>query len=165
MSWTIHQTVLWIHIFLAINWVGGLLFVGWGVFPAIRLLGIQDGRRMVKAVMKHSHYLFTLAGAGVILTGILLGTWLGLVKNMEALWHTTYGNLWFTALIIGIITLLWGTFVGYPYAMKVLSNNHIWDRAVAGNGFPLGKALFKLIMVESVEGIGFVVLLALMIML
>lgn len=165
MNWTIYQTVLWIHIFLAINWVGGLLFVGWGVFPALRLLAVQEIRRVLMAVMKHSHYLFTLAGAGVILTGVLLGTWLGPVENFETVWHTTYGNLWFAALIIGIVTLLWGTFVGYPHAIRVLSNDYLWEVAEKGNRQPLNRSLIILALVESVEGFGFVALLTLMIML
>lgn len=165
MHWTIYQTVLWIHIFLAINWVGGLLFVGWGVFPAVRFLALRDMRRMLRAVMGHSHYLFTLAGAGVILTGTLLGTWLGPVKSFDAVWQTTYGTLWFAALTIGVLTLLWGTFVGYPRAMGVLSEDSLWEAAEAGNRRPLNRSLVILALVESVEGFGFVVLLTLMIML
>ncbi|WP_411843885.1 hypothetical protein [Salinicoccus sp. HZC-1] len=165
MNWTIYQTVLWIHIFLAINWVGGLLFVGWGVFPAVRFLALRDMRRMLRAVMGHSHYLFTSAGAGVILTGTLLGTWLGPVKSFDAVWQTTYGILWFAALIIGVLTLLWGTFIGYPHAMRVLSEDSLWEAAEVGNRGPLNRSLIILALVESVEGFGFVVLLTLMIML
>lgn len=165
MNWTIYQTVLWIHIFLAINWVGGLLFVGWGIFPALRLFELQDTRRILRAVMKHSHYLFTFSGTTVILTGVLLGTWLGPLDSLEAVLHTTYGNLWFAALIIGIVTLLWGTFIGYPHAMRVLSDNHLWDAAEKGDRRPLNRSLVVLVLVESVEGFGFASLLTLMIML
>ncbi|GAA3716556.1 hypothetical protein GCM10022378_03510 [Salinicoccus jeotgali] len=165
MNWTIYQTLLWIHIFLAINWVGGLLFVGWGVFPLLKIFPLQDARRTIKAIMKHSHYLFTMIGAGVILTGILLGTWLGPVKSFGMIWQTHYGIVWFSALIIGVLTLIWGTFIGYPYAMRVLSEGTIWEAASTGDYTPLIRSLAGLVFVESVEGAGFIVLLTLMLML
>lgn len=34
MIWTMYQTVLWLHIVIAILWVGGVMFVGWAVYPA-----------------------------------------------------------------------------------------------------------------------------------
>lgn len=38
MYWAIYQIVLGIHILLGIAWVGGILFVGWGVFPVAKKL-------------------------------------------------------------------------------------------------------------------------------
>ncbi|WP_160141775.1 hypothetical protein [Salicibibacter halophilus] len=165
MSWTLYQSVLWVHIFLAIIWVGGLLFIGWGVFPAVKKLTVRAQRQALAVILKHSHHLFSLAGIGVILTGIVLGTILGPVQSWETIWHTTYGNLWFTALITGILTLLWGTFVGYRRALNVLANDHLWEAAEKGRPRQLNRALFGVALVESVEGLGFVILLTLMIML
>ncbi|QQK76703.1 hypothetical protein HUG15_14770 [Salicibibacter cibarius] len=165
MSWTLYQSVLWAHIFLAIIWVGGLLFIGWGVFPAVKTLVVREQRQTLAVILKHSHHFFTLAGAGVIVTGTALGTVLGPVQSWEALWHTTYGNLWFAALLIGIMTLFWGTFVGYRQAIKILSTEHLWTTAKNGYSRPLNHSLFALALLESVEGLGFVILLTLMIML
>src|SRR5690625_3676027 len=98
------QFVLTIHILLGIMWVGGVLFVGWGVYPAVKKMKILDQRFFLYSMMKHTHILFSLLGAGVIFTGILLGTTFGPIKQWEDLVNTSYGSMFLTALIIGIVT-------------------------------------------------------------
>src|SRR5699024_12871696 len=44
MLWEVRQILLIVHILLAIIWVGGVLVVGWGVFPAARTLMYIDKR-------------------------------------------------------------------------------------------------------------------------
>jgi copper resistance protein D len=165
MIWQIHQFVLGIHIFLAMIWVGGILFVGWGVFPAIKALAIREQRNFLFRLMKHTHIFFTLAGAGVIFTGILLGTWLGPIKSLADVFNTTYGNLWLSALCIGILTLLWGVFIGYKQTMRMLNNDTIWKMAENGHKTPLSHAMFATAAVESVEVVGFIILLSIMMLL
>lgn len=165
MSWEIYLLLKGLHILLAIIWVGGLLFMGWGVFPAVNILKVPEQRLFLKTIMQRSHWKFSLVGAGVIITGILLGTVAGPIDNWSDVWHTRYGNIWFIALVIGIITLLWGVFVGYRQSMKVLSNDSIWELSEKGNPKPLYKALFITAAVESIEVFGFLSLLTLMILL
>src|SRR5699024_12731952 len=45
MIWTLHQLLLGTHIFSAILWVGGVLFIGWGVFPAVRYFTYENQRK------------------------------------------------------------------------------------------------------------------------
>jgi copper resistance protein D len=165
MAWEIHQILKGLHIFLAIVWVGGILFVGWGVYPAIKSLQFADQRKFLTSLMNHTHWLFTLVGAGVITTGVLLGTVLGPIKNWNHLWHTTYGNIWLSALLISIFTLLWGIFVGYTQTMKMLSNDELWQRAETGDPAPLIKTMKATALLESVEIVGFIILLILMMLL
>lgn len=165
MLWIIYQMLKGFHILLAIIWVGGVLFVGWGVYPAIRKMTFSNQRVFLSALMKHTHWLYTLAGTGVILTGVILGTVLGPIKHWSDIWNTSYGNTWISAFIIAIFTLSWGVFVGYKQASSVLSNDTIWDLAENGVKKPLYLALLKTAAVESVEGIGFIVLLTLMMLL
>ncbi|MCC3357934.1 hypothetical protein [Bacillus sp. REN16] len=164
MSWELYLLLKGFHILLAIIWVGGLLFMGWGVFPALNILKVPEQRLFLKTLMKRSHWKFTLIGAVVIITGILLGTVAGPIDSWHDVWHTRYGNIWFAAFIIGIITLAWGVLVGYRQTMKVLFNDSIWELAEKGNAKPLYKALFLTAAVESIEVFGFVALLALMIL-
>ncbi|WP_044161226.1 hypothetical protein [Virgibacillus sp. MSP4-1] len=163
--WIIHQTVLSIHIFLAIIWVGGILFVGWGIYPAIQSLSIPNQRQFLFVLMKKTHLWLTLAGSGVVLTGILLGTVLGPVRTWNTLWSTTYGNIWLTALVVGLFTLAWGIFVGYKQTMQMLNNDTIWKIAEKGYKTPLERAMFMTALLEGVEVIGFFTLLTLMMML
>jgi putative copper export protein len=163
MLWTIRQIVLAIHIFLAILWVGGVLFVGWGVFPATRFLAFETQRQLFIKLMGWTHWLFTFLGIGVIGTGVLLGTVFGPLSSWNDVLSTTYGNIWLTALIVGVFTLLWGIVFGYRYSMSVFNKQSIWDQASNGDTKPLFKSLAKLAAVESVEGIGFIVLIFLMV--
>ncbi|QQK78781.1 hypothetical protein HUG20_01915 [Salicibibacter cibi] len=47
----------------------------------------------------------------------------------------------------------------------MLSNNRLWTAAERGHVRPLNRALIILALVESVEGLGFAILLTLMVML
>jgi len=62
MLWAIRQLLLTVHILLAVIWVGGILFVGWGLFPAARKLSYSVQQKLFVAVMEWTHWLFTLAG-------------------------------------------------------------------------------------------------------
>src|SRR5699024_4507348 len=147
----LRQILLSIHILLAIVWVGGVLFIGWGVYPASRKLAPQQQRIFLKSLMEWTHRLLTLAGIGVITTGILLGTAAGPLQSFHDIWHTTYGNIWVSALIISLLTLAWGIFVGYRHSLKVLGNDSLWMHAENGNHQPLTKAMLITAAVESVE--------------
>jgi uncharacterized membrane protein len=157
------ELILVIHIFLAIIWAGGIMFIGWGVFPATLKLSLAKQRFFLISLMKNTHHLFTLAGAFVIITGILLGTVFGPIKTWDFLWNTTYGHIFIAAFIIGIITLLWGIVVGYREMMIIFHDEFLWKEAENGNKKPLIFQLIRLAALESVEAIGFVTLIFLMV--
>lgn len=160
MSWEIHQILIGIHIFLAITWVGGILFVGWGVYPAAKALGIANQRLFLLSMMRRTHWLFTLAGAGVITTGILLGTVAGPIRTWSDVRNTSFGHIWFTALCIGLFTLSWGIFVGYKQTMKVLGDDSLWKRAETTHYLkPINDAMKKTAALESVEILGFITII------
>lgn len=115
MQMWVFRITLGIHIALAIAWVGGILFVGWGVYVAFRRFPPQCQREVYEVLMKHTHWAFALEGFGVIATGTLLGTWLGPLHSWSDVLTTRFGHIWFTALLCGAVTLFWGTFVSYPH--------------------------------------------------
>ncbi|MUV37664.1 hypothetical protein JNUCC1_01470 [Lentibacillus sp. JNUCC-1] len=161
--WEVRQVVLGLHILLAIAWVGGVLFVGWGVFPAVRKLAYREQQRVLYLVMKHAHLLLTLAGAAVIVTGILLGTVFGPLKQWDDIIGTAYGHIWAAALLTAIFTLLWGVSIGFRHAMRILKNDQLWIDADQGVKSPLIKGLISIALFESVEVVGFIVLIGLMV--
>ncbi|MFC4557468.1 hypothetical protein ACFO3D_04510 [Virgibacillus kekensis] len=165
MPWEMRQIILGIHIFLAIIWVGGVLFIGWGVYPALRKMAYAKQREFFLALIQWSHNFLTAAGTGVIATGIVLGTLAGPINQWADLWTTRYGNLWLAALVIALLTLGWGVFIGYRQSVKVFSNISIWELADSGETKPLSKALGTTIAIESVEVGGFIALLVVMILL
>src|SRR5699024_3945406 len=105
-----------------------------------------------------------IAGSVVILTGIALGTIFGPIRTWDTLLYTPYGILWLTALIVAIFTPLWGMFVGYKYAMSIISNEGLWNMAADGNRNPLRIAFIKASVIEGVEAIGFIVLIICMVL-
>ncbi|OZU87167.1 hypothetical protein CIL03_18385 [Virgibacillus indicus] len=157
------EIILLIHILLAIVWAGGIMFIGWGVYPASMKLSLSIQRQFLITLMKWSHHFLTLAGFFVVLTGIILGTVLGPIHSWNMLWNTDYGNTWLTALGIGIFTLLWGIFIGYREMMHIFTDDFLWKEAENGNKRPLIRELVRLAALESVEVISFVVLIYLMI--
>ncbi|TRM13103.1 hypothetical protein FH966_16050 [Lentibacillus cibarius] len=165
MIWELRQLTLFIHILLAITWVGGVFFIGWGVFPVVRKMAFVQQRQLLLALMQWSHKLLTAAGIGVIVTGLLLGTIFGPIENWNNIWKTSYGNIWITAFTTGSLTLLWGMFIGFRQAISVLSNVTLWEQADRGDKKTLYKALSKVAITESVEGVGFIVLIVLMVLL
>ncbi|GAA0446409.1 hypothetical protein GCM10008983_25300 [Lentibacillus halophilus] len=165
MLWDIRQIIVFLHILLAITWVGGVFFIGWGVVPAIRKEAYTDQRRFLLALMQWSHSLLTGAGGGVIATGILLGTVFGPISRWNDIWHTYFGTIWMMALVVGILTLFWGVWIGFRYSIGVLSDAALWEAADNGDTTPLFRALAKAALLESVEVAGFVTLIVLMVFL
>lgn len=159
MFWVFYLMLKGLHIFLGITWVGGVMFVGWGVYPAVKKFKPTEQRKILSSLIKWTHWLFILAGAGVITTGVLLGTVGGMIRSWQDIWLTSYGNIWLTALLIGLFTLAWGVFVGYRKAMKVISNESLWKLAETDETKPLNKALLGVAVLESVELLGFVALI------
>lgn len=158
----IRQFLLFLHILLAMTWVGGIMFVGWGVFPATRTFSFSIQRKLLISIMKWAHPILFITGALVITTGVLLGTVFGPLKSWETIVTTHYGQIWLLALCIGIVTLLWGTFIGYFQMMRLFKTDFYWVEADRGNPSVLYRQLIRLTAFESVEVIGFMVLLFLM---
>lgn len=159
----IRQILLGGHILLAILWVGGILFVGWGVFPVIRKFSFTQQRQFLTRLMKHTHIIFTLIGAGVVVTGFLLGTIFGPIKGFSQVLETSYGIKFLLANGLGIFALVWGAVIGYRKTMKMLADDSLWSAAEAGKTKPLNKTFLQVTMIESVEIISFVCLIYLMI--
>lgn len=89
----------------------------------------------------------------------------GPIKSWEALFYSTYGHLWLTAFFLGIFALLWGIFVGYRGMMRLFLDDFVWIEAVNGNKEPLMRGLFRLTVMESMEVIGFIALVVIMVLL
>lgn len=161
----VHQIVLFCHILLGVVWVGGVLFIGWGVFPAAKVLTLTQQRLFFLSLIKLSHWVFSIAGSGVIVTGVLLGTVFGPIRSWDALLNTTYGNYWLAALVIALFSLIWGVFIAYSRAVTVFENHTLWELAETKDRKPLTKALLSIAAFETVEVSGFVAIIFLMVLL
>lgn len=161
----IRLLLLWMHILFAIIWVGGILFVGWGVFPASKALSYKNQRRFLKALMEHTHLLLTTAGIVVIGTGLLLGTIFGPIYAYEQFLTTSYGQKLLIAFTLAFFALLWGIFFGYKQTMQFINDDDVWTTAEKGDSTPLTKAFRKIALLEIVEIICFLILIYIMVIL
>lgn len=160
----LRQIILIIHILLASIWVGGVLFIGWGVFPsALKSLSLKSQRHFFLKLMAWAHPIFTGLGSGVILTGILLGTLVGPIHNLHDVVGTMYGRIWLTALLIAVFTLVWGATIAYRSFVNVFSDESIWQLAGKGDKRMLNRSFLKITVIESIEVFGFIMLILLMI--
>jgi len=164
MIFDLRNIVLFIHILLAVIWFGSVLFIGWGVFPTSNKLKPTDQRQFLINLMKWVHWPLTLTGLSVIITGIILGTYLGPLKNWNIIISTLYGHIFLTALIIAIFILFWGVFISYKHSINIFSKIEIWTQAENGNYRPLQKAFISIAAVESVEIFGFFIILICMVL-
>src|SRR5690625_4956566 len=156
---TIRQILLGGHILLAIFWVGGISFIGWGVFPVIRTFSLKTQRLFLRRLMNHSHIILTLIGVGVIVTGFLLGTIFGPIKEFNQVLATSYGVKFLLANALGMFALVWGTVIGYRKTVKMLTDGSLWSAAETGNIKPLKKSFLQVTIIESVEIISFACLI------
>ncbi|MBB6283030.1 hypothetical protein [Geobacillus subterraneus] len=165
MVWTSRDFLLGVHLIAAIMWVGGVAFIGWAVYPASQFMPPLERQQFFRSLMQWSHRPLAAAGAVVIATGIWLGTAAGPINHWADVWQTTYGRVWLTALLTSVATLAWGMFVGYRKAMTVFSNEGLWRQADDGDDAPLKQAMTSIIVVQSIEAAGFVVLIVCMLLL
>src|SRR5690625_4590849 len=164
MICNVRQFILGIIIFIGIVWFGVVVLIDWCVFLASHKLILTVHRIFLSHLMTWVHWPLTLVGGSVITTGIVLGTVSGPLKSWEAVMTTSYGRLFLTALIIAILTLLWGMFVGYRHAMGVFNQVEIWKNAEQGDVKPLKKALISIAALESIEIAGFIAILICMVL-
>ncbi|MEJ8778639.1 hypothetical protein [Pseudogracilibacillus sp. ICA-222130] len=162
---TIRTLLLTGHILLAIIWVGGILFVGWGIFPLIQKMSLQTQRFFLTILMKHTHIGFTVAGVLVIITGVLLGTLFGPMGSMEQIIATAYGQKLLFAFAVAVFAILWGIVFGYRHTMNVLQNDVIWEEAIRGNRHLLQRSFRQIMLIESVEVACFFILVYTMVLL
>ncbi|HLR43288.1 MAG TPA: hypothetical protein VK067_08635 [Pseudogracilibacillus sp.] len=161
---TIRQLLLFGHILFAMMWVGGIVFVGWGVFPVMKKLAIHTQRTFLTNFMKHTHRLFTMLGFFVIVTGLLLATVFGPMSSLEQMMQTAYGQKVLFALGLAIFALLWGILFGYRHTRHMLKDDLAWEEAAAGNMQLLDRSFRKIMMIEAVEVLCFFILLYTMIL-
>jgi len=111
---------VFLHLLAAAFWVGGMLFLGIVVVPALR--GTPERARMVERI----GLLFERAGIGalllVLLTG-LLNLWFRGVRSVEQLWETPVGRMGLLklGLFLGMVGLsLWHNRVLGKRAVRLL---------------------------------------------
>lgn len=100
-----------LHMFFAIFWFGGTLFANFVIGPAAaRSLPASQADMGAQIGLQASRVIPPVAGVTILL-GFLRGTVWGPIKGVSDVFNLNYGHWWLIALIVAIITYLWGQFM------------------------------------------------------
>jgi uncharacterized membrane protein len=113
MDWVVFG-VQWLHVLLGILWFGNALVLDVIIIPAINRLPIVAQREVASLIGSRATPIFHVVVPLVIALGFIRGTFLGPIKSLDVLLGTAYGLTWLVALIVAILTYLWGLFVIIP---------------------------------------------------
>ena len=110
MDWIVFGAQ-WLHILAGILWFGNSLIITLIVIPALSRVPIPIQRQVGAYVGEQADRVLDVAGPAVIVLGFVRGTLLGPIKTIDDAVATVYGMTRLVALVIAILTLLWGRVV------------------------------------------------------
>ena len=113
MDWAV-VVVQWLHVLLGILWFGNALVLDVIVIPAINRLPMVAQREVSSYIGARATPIFHVVVPLIVILGIIRGTALGPIKTVDFLFGSAYGLTWLTALVVTILTYLWGLFVIIP---------------------------------------------------
>ena len=113
MDWAV-VTVQWLHVLLGVLWFGTVLSLDVIVIPAIGRLPIVAQREISSAIGARGTPIFRVAVPAIIALGIIRGTVMGPIKTLDDVFGSAYGLTWLTALIVTLLTYLFGLRVIVP---------------------------------------------------
>jgi uncharacterized membrane protein len=160
MNWG-QFAVQWSHVLLAILWFGNSLSLAAVVIPAISRLPLPRQREIGTELGRQGVRVFDVVAPAVIILGIVRGTFFGPIKSADVLFGTAYGVTWLVALVVAILTFLWGRYVIGPTVARM----NAVPLAPDGTATPeLDAAISRAKLVTVLELIGFLVIFTCMIL-
>ena len=146
--------VHWLHTLCATFWFGGTLYVNAVVGPALRRSTPATMADAAANLGRQSARVTRPMALLTILLGIVLGTYLGPIKSWGDLLGSAYGKEFLAAFVLSIVVYLWGQVVSARAALRI---------AVAPEADRL-HAVRRLSVVTGIELIGFLAILACMVL-
>jgi putative copper export protein len=113
MDWVV-VVVQWLHVLLGIIWFGNALAVAAILIPTLNPLPLPVQRQVGGSYGERATRLFDVVVPLIIVLGIIRGTLLGPIRDLETLFGTAYGITWLVALVVAVATGLWSRFVITP---------------------------------------------------
>ena len=160
MDWAV-VVVQWLHVLLGIVWFGNALAVAAILIPTVNELPIPLQRQVGGSYGERATRLFDVVVPLIIVLGILRGTVLGPIQDLDTLIGTAYGITWLVALVAVLATYGWGRFVITP------SIRHMNALPLSDDGSAppeLGPATDRVKRVVVLELVGFFVIFTCMIL-
>ena len=110
MDWIVFGAQ-WLHILLAILWFGNSLVLAAIIIPAINRLPILAQREVGAHIGERALRVIDVVAPAVVVLGVMRGTLLGPIKSVDLLFGSAYGLTWLIALVVAVLTFLWGRVV------------------------------------------------------
>ena len=160
MEWPV-VAVQWLHVLLGILWFGNALVLDVIVIPAINRLPIVSQREVASYIGSRATPIFHVVVPSIVILGIVRGTVLGPIKSVDVLFGSAYGWTWLAALVVTMLTYLFGLFVLVP-ALRLMDQAPL---APDGSSTPsLAAATDRVKRLVGLELIGFLVIFTCMIL-
>jgi uncharacterized membrane protein len=115
-----------LHIFAEIFWFGSVLYSDFILIPSLMSLPPATARPASLTLVTRSDRVMPGVAIGVIVLGFIRGTVFGPIKSVDVLVNTHYGITWLVALILAVVTLLWGLFMLGRYGKQLFSDDANW---------------------------------------
>ena len=160
MDWVV-VGAQWLHVLLGIVWFGNSLVVAAILIPSLNPLPIPTQREVGSRYGERATRLFDVLVPAVIALGVVRGTLLGPIKDVGAVFGSTYGLTWLVALVAAIATFLWGRIV-INGALRRLNAAPLNADGTATAELEAETARVKLVVV--LELVGFLVIFSCMIL-
>lgn len=160
MDWLVFA-IQWLHILLGILWFGNSLVLAAIIIPAVNRLPILAQREIGGHIGARTQRVMDVVGPSVIVLGVIRGTLLGPITSPSSLLGTAYGLTWLIALVVAVMTWLWGRvmIMGGVHAMNLAPIN------ADGSPTPeLQAATDRVKVLVSLELVGFLVIFTCMIL-
>jgi len=110
MDWVVFGAQ-WLHVLLGIIWFGNSLVVATILIPSLNPLPIPMQREVGARYGERATRLFDVIVPALVILGVIRGTLLGPIKDVAAVFGTSYGVTWLIAFVAAIVTFLWGRIV------------------------------------------------------
>lgn len=94
--------IQWIHVFLAVYWFGGTIYVNTIVIPNLIKMPVSQSRPFTSAISKSSSKIFPIVQTLVIVFGVLRGTMFGPINSASEL-TSGYGLRFLVSLILTVL--------------------------------------------------------------
>jgi uncharacterized membrane protein len=141
----------YVHIFAGIIWLGDKISLLYIVYPLLVKGSADEGRRLSIDVPTMINRVGAIAGATLILAGILLGTFFGRIQSWERLIEP-YGLAWMIALLLTIVLA-----VVSEIRRKIIGA--LWDEGGVINALAVSRLKF----IRFWESLGFVLIFSCMV--
>jgi putative copper export protein len=108
-----------LHMLSATFWFGGTLFVNFVIGPAAERTSPAAAGEMGSQIGIQANRVIPPVAGLAILLGLLRGTVWGPIDSLSAVFNTGFGRWWFIALVLAVITFMWGRRLTGPAAVAI----------------------------------------------